>query len=140
MPREAAKHTHNGKTLTIDEWLREPEAKGLTKSALKSRIHGKGLSLSEALAMPRGRAQAKVTAPAGKPKRTARKRGDATLDEHIAKRAKREPAIGQVPLVAIGSCEHAALVLTRLGYVVEDVGVVPSGRLLVVREQASVVS
>lgn len=126
MPMPAKMHKHNGHERSLKDWQESAEnVHGLKLSTIRSRVVGMGMSIGAALAEPMVRKQARST------------RGPAMKAPDTP--PKRASAIGEVRTVAVGTCEHAALVLTRLGYVVEDAGVVPAGRVLVVREQATTV-
>lgn len=136
MPK-IVKHAHNGKTLTLKEWAKEPEAKGLSLTTLRDRVNTRRMTIAQALEeTPRPRPHA---TPSKSAKATAKSATTpakvATLDEHIAKRARIPARIHRVDahITEIGSAEHAASVLKRLGYVVEDAGIVPAGRLILVR-------
>lgn len=151
-------YTHGGQTLTLEGWAKTPEvaALGLSGQALRSRIEH-GWTLADALSTPKGSprpgtsAPKKSTkprdeAPRKKPVVSPRRRGplpevaaqvEETIETHVrrakARRAS-ESAAEQVreTLAALSPAD----LLTRLGYAVEDAGLVPAGHLLIVRVPA----
>lgn len=140
MPK-IVKHAHNGKTLTLKEWAQEPEAKGLSLATLRDRVNSRRLTIAQALEEAPATSAAKPVRTAKRAKVAASSKAAAvtkakvaTLDEHIAKRrAFITERRADAHVTEIGSAEHAASVLKRLGYVVEDAGLVPAGRLILVR-------
>lgn len=103
MAREARKHTYNGKSLTLEDWTREPEcAEGMTAGGLKERLR-QGRTIGEALTTPKGAKRSSST-------KLTRANGEAEelLDEVVQKhtRPKRAKAL---PVPKNGSAKPAAV-------------------------------
>lgn len=139
MSAKGQTYTHEGKTLTLGGWAREPGVT-LSEQALRSRVE-RGWTIADALATPKGAPRpstspAKRRAPSkGTPKSVWKASPEqvtaaAERIEHRAERSLVEDVRATVASVPV------AELLTRLGYVVEDAGLVPAGRLLLVRGAA----
>jgi len=121
MPQPPKQHTHNGTTKTLKEWVAsEANVHHLEFATVKSRVYG-GMSIGDALASQRGARPAKAPVSS---KKVAR---------HAPAPKRLTPSVSEVVREALTSVPIVEL-LERLGYVVEDAGVVPVGRLILVRE------
>lgn len=138
---------HDGVTRPLSEWA---DQAGLGRETLRKRLSA-GMSMADALTKTPGRGgRPKVAEPskATQARREQRARAKDTLDATVeATRGKRGPlprlldvarakgvAVGgPARVVEMGSAVHAAEVLKRLGYEVEDAGIVPAGHLILVR-------
>lgn len=162
VPKPGKVYMHEGQTLTLEGWAKTPEvaALGLSAQAIRSRVEA-GWTVGDALTTPKGAPRPSTSAPkkSTKPRdETPRKkplvsprprkappevvvRVAEAIEERAAVPAPARRRIGDAPLVAEVRETLAALspveLLTRLGYVVEDAGLVPAGRLLLVREVAA---
>lgn len=124
------KKRYEGKTL--DEWVAsEANVHKLTESTLKSRA-ASGMSTRDALARALDpRAARFKPKPA---KKVAAVESPATEPAKAPSSKKPSPKLTASTVRAPAGDIDVALVLTRLGYRVEDCGVVPAGRLLLVHE------
>ena len=152
----AKRHEHDGENLTIREWKeRFTVADGLTDAAIGMRLTA-GWSVPDAFNTPKGKPR---PGPAEKPtmeaKRGMRSRAKETLDATVeATRGKRGPLPLPAPHVtpearALGlrslgdevretmQALSPAELLTRVGYDAEDAGLVPAGRLILVRTSSA---
>ena len=131
-------YTHDGRTMTLRQWSEEPGPKklGLSLDTIRKRVE-LGKSIGEAISQPLG--------PAKGGRRSTRRgllpevaaQVAETIETHVkrakARRAAESDAVqASETLPALSPAEA----LTRLGYVVEDAGLVPAGRLLIVRGAA----
>lgn len=119
---QATMITHQGETKPLAEWAKEA---GLKPETLRKRL-AKDLPMRAALTLPvkrTGRPQVETPSKATQQKRDQRARRPGILEGD---------GDGRGPEALSG----LAATLTRLGYVVEDAGLVPAGRLLLVRSEA----
>lgn len=133
-------YTNGFQTLTLEGWAKTPEvaALGLSAQALRSRIEH-GWTLADALSTPKGAPRPGTSAT----KKSTKPRDEEPRKKSIVSPRKRAPM--PVPELEEASAEQVretltalspADLLTRLGYVVEDAGLVPAGRLLLLRGAA----
>lgn len=135
---------HGGETKPLGAWA---DQAGLGRETLRKRLAA-GMSMKDALTKTPGRGgRPKVAEPtkATQARREQRARAKAPLDATVeATRGVRGPlprlldvarakGVAERAIVEMGSADHAAEVLARLGYDVEDAGIVPAGRLILVR-------
>lgn len=116
---------HDGETKTLTEWAK---AAGMGVETLRQRLKA-GDSMKDALSRPVTRGGRPRTATPSK----------AAVQKRAERAREREPkptATTVRPPTNDATVPDVALVLTRLGYVVEDAGLVPAGRLLLVRVAA----
>ena len=152
-------YTHAGKPLTAAGWAADPDVAklGLIAQAIYGRIDG-GWSVEDALTTPKGAPRPATS----EPKKSTKPRGEEPRKAPVQRAPrKREPAPEQRAVKAGYEAGKAvarvratlaskqadaaeqvcdaltalppAELLTHLGYVVEDAGVVPAGRLLLIR-------
>lgn len=147
---QATMITHQGETKPLAAWAKEA---GMATETLRKRL-AKDLPMRAALTLPvkrTGRPQVETPSKAAAQKRAERARrpiGDAVrLGKSIERaqaraRAMVAPPSGPGILEGDGdgrgpeALSGLAATLARLGYVVEDAGLVPAGRLLLVRSEA----
>lgn len=122
--------THAGETLTLKEWAAKTN---ITETAIRMRLN-KGWTEGDAVSTPSGQRPAEPTSATATKRRSPR-----TPPVVKGKRGRSARAAAKAPLVARGEVvvmardlDPAAL-LTRLGYAVDDLGVQPAGRVLIVR-------
>lgn len=116
---------HAGETKSLAEWAKSA---GLERETLRKRL-ANGDSMHDALTRP-------VTRNGRPPHANPSK---AALQKRAERAREREPKFTATtvrPPTNDATVPDVALVLTRLGYVVEDAGLVPAGRLLLVRVAA----
>jgi hypothetical protein len=150
-------YTLDRTTLTLEGWAKTPAvaALGLSAQAIRSRLEH-GWMLEDALTTPKGDPRPETSAPkrstaAQQPRKKAmvpqrpRKAPPAAvarvaeaIEERAAVPAPTRRRIGDAPRLEQVHAPALQLtdLLTRLGYVVEDAGVVPAGWLLLVRGAA----
>lgn len=151
MPR-AKVYEHEGEKLTTKQ-LASRAVEGVGQELIGIRL-SKGWTVEEAITIPNGesrpnRKNGRPLIDAPSPKTQARREQRARASEMLeatveATRGKRGPlprllevarakGVAERAIVEMGSADHAAEVLARLGYDVEDAGIVPAGRLILVR-------
>lgn len=139
--QESKRYTFNGKTLTVTEWIDEPEATelGLSRSTLDMRIR-KGWSFSDAITKPIGtngkagrltKANGDESLERRSKKRATAVRDAVDLEEHLTK--KRAPKSNGSPLPASSPSTTAAALLKLAGFSVTET-VTPRGVFLFVEE------
>jgi hypothetical protein len=129
-------YEHEGEKLTTKQ-LADRAVEGVTQSLIGIRL-AKGWTVEEAITIPNG--ESRPNRKNGRPLVEAPSRETQARREQRAERAReREPKLTATtvrPPTNDATLPDVALVLTRLGYVVEDAGLVPAGRLLLVRAAA----
>jgi hypothetical protein len=134
MARPAKTHTHNGKTLTIEEWANEPEVHslGVTRDMIWKRLQ-QGWKLQDALSQPKGHKvpkrariaeQLEEAVRPSKPKPSPKPSKAKTLEQDALEALDAVRELG--PL-------SPAEILTELGFTVRQIRV-PVGVALIVEE------
>lgn len=153
-------YTHGGETLTLAGWAAKPAvaALGLSAQAIRSRVEV-GWTVGDALTTPKGSPRPPTSAPTSAPRKSTKPRDEGPRKRPVQRGRKATPEavqrvaeaieeraavptptrrrIGDAPAAeqvreTLSALSPADL-LTRLGHVVEDAGLVPAGRLLLVR-------
>lgn len=118
-------YTHDGRTMTLRQWSEEPGPKGLGLSldTIRKRVE-LGKTIGEAISQPLGPA-----------KGGSRHRKRLTIEQATAVTERLEQRAAAQVRETLHALSPAEL-LTRLGYDCEDAGLVPAGRLLLLRGAA----
>jgi hypothetical protein len=153
MPRLKNRYEHNGKALTLDEWLLEDEcAENVTANTIKHRMK-KGEAFGDALTRPiaRGATSKKLTKANGdeqldrvvekhtKAALTSRAdglyRGEKRVAEHVGtiKGGKLKPKSNGTPPPVAKASSVAAELLKLAGFTVREIAL-PAGTMLLVEE------
>lgn len=118
-------YTHDGRTMTLRQWSEEPgpQKLGLSLDTIRKRVE-LGKSIGEAISQPLGPAKG-----GSRPRKRLTVEQVTAIAERLEQRAAEQV---RETLTALSPAD----LLTRLGYVVEDAGLVPAGRLLLLRGAA----